>query len=193
MDDLRPEQAAALLGVSVRRLNQLVHEENGLRHSALGRFDCTEFGVWLARRLRPDGFQDARTRLTIAQADKTELEAKELAGELVRLVDVAQIWGEEKATIRAKLLPFPSKIAQRIAPPERIAEVQAEAQAVVYEVLRELADSDGLPRGARAAGAANGHHIPPAADLNRQSVGGSASVSKPGVKRRARKVVNSDG
>lgn len=190
MEPLTAEQAAAVAGITVRRLNQLRKGREGPPQCASARYDCTEFGIWLARRNAPDTFADARTRLTVAQADKTELEAKELAGELLRATDVAQVWGERKASIRAKLLPFPAKIAQRIAPPERLVEVQAEAQAVVYEVLRELAGDAAAMPGDRPA---DGHGLPATAGSDGEPVGGSVSNAEPRVKRRTRKVVNGNG
>lgn len=187
---LTHEQAAEVAGVTIRRLYQITDDEpDGPKRCKPGHFDCKEFGAWLAGRNGPDTFLAERTRLTKAQADKTELEVAELAGELVRTEEVSTAWGEKIASARARLLPFPSKIAQRIAPPERIAEVQALAQDVVYEALNELA-GDGLPDRARSRQQAGQRDLDPAAPPDSKPVGRRKSKAVARVKRRAGKVAD---
>lgn len=194
--------AAGMLGVSGRRVAQIVRDGEGPPQSADGRFPPAEFGVWFRARVKrelgisDDGeaydFQAERGRLTKYQADKTKLETEELRGDLIRSADVDEAWSAKAIEWRAKLLPFPSKIAQRIAPPERIAEVQAAAQAVVYEILNDIAGFDGLPDRARARRAAGGRDVAPAAESDGQPVGGRKPKAVAGVKRRAREVGDGD-
>ncbi|HEY1283003.1 MAG TPA: hypothetical protein VGE96_00860 [Steroidobacteraceae bacterium] len=199
MAPLSYEQAAALIGVSTRRLRQIVRDGQGPEQTPDGRFPPGPFGKWLRDRhsrefgVATDGaardLEAERARLTCAQANKAELEAAELRGELVRVDDVEETWTGMIAEARAKLLALPTKLAQRVAPPGKTAEAQAVAQEAVHEALRALA-GDGSPRdrkGARARG------VGAAADPDGEPMGRRASVSQPGVERRARKVVNGNG
>lgn len=185
------EQAALLVNLTVRRLQQIVREGSGPR-CVDARFPVADFADWLAARNTESNFQAERTRLTRAQADKTELEVAELAGDLCRTNEVTTAWGDKNASARAKFLGFPAKIAQRIAPPERIAEVQKLAQECVYEVLLELA-GDGLPERTRARRANGGRDLGATAGPDGQRVGRPESAAVARVKRRAGKVVDGDG
>jgi hypothetical protein len=195
------EQASALIGISSRRLRQIVREGQGPQQTPDGRFPPPELGKWLRERHRrefgvaTDGqardFNAERARLTRAQAEKAELEAAELRGELVRADNVEEKWIGMIADARAKLLALPTKLAQRVAPPGKIADAQALAQAVVYEALHAIADDRGAaPRAGRKARAGG---VGPAAEADGEPVGGQAPLPQRGVKRRARKVVNGHG
>lgn len=125
-----------------------------------------------------------RTRLTKAQADKTELEVRELRAELVRMPVVEQHWQGMVASARSRLLALPSRIAAQIAGPDRLQQVQDKAQALVYEALAELA-GDAVPEQIRSRAAAeseraNDESLSPAAEADDESVGSG----KPGAKRR---------
>jgi phage terminase Nu1 subunit (DNA packaging protein) len=98
-------------------------------------------------------YEVERTRLTKAQADKTELEVQELRGILVRVPAAAEHWRGMVARARAKLLSLPSRIAAAIATPEKVAQCQDLAQGLVYEALAELA-GDGIPDDVRMRAAA---------------------------------------
>lgn len=84
---------------------------------------------------------DERAKLAVLQQQKLELEIAELRGELVRVPAVEARWQELLATIRAKLLAMPAKLAVAVAPPDRIQSAQDRAQALVHEALSELAAS----------------------------------------------------
>lgn len=185
------EQASILVGVTVRRLYQLVRDQEAPQ-PVDAKFPLAEFARWLDERKRGDSFQAERTRLTKAQADKTELEVAEFSGELVRADEVATAWGEKYAAARSRLLSWASKVATRVAPPGKVADVQALAQETVYEALNELA-GDGLPERTRARRQAHEGHLEAAAAPVGKRVGGSAPDAVPRVKRRARKVADGDG
>jgi phage terminase Nu1 subunit (DNA packaging protein) len=85
-----------------------------------------------------------RTRLTKAQADKTELEVAELRAELVRAPVLENHWQNMVAAARAKLLSLPSKLAPQIAGPDQLTRVQDMLHAGVFEALAELA-GDAFP------------------------------------------------
>jgi hypothetical protein len=115
-----------------------------------------------------------RTRLTKAQADKTELEAAELAGSLVRVDEVEAEWARMLGSMRSRLLSLPSKAGPRVRVALNDEEAAALIEAEVLEALQELS-TDGIPpttrdRRVRAEARAEGAH--PAAEAHGKPVGG---------------------
>lgn len=85
-----------------------------------------------------------RAALARVQRHKVEIELAELRGEVVRLPVVEQHWQGMVASMRAKLLSLPSKIAAQTAGPDRLQLVESRAQVLVYEALEEIAHG-GVP------------------------------------------------
>ena len=110
--------------------------------------DLADMARWRIDRAAADsGGSDLdreRTRLTKAQADKTELEVAELRAELVRTPLIEQHWQGMVAAMRAKVVAIPSKVAPQVASPEDLNRVQELMQAVVFEALAEIA-GDAFP------------------------------------------------
>lgn len=190
--------AAVLAGMSERHFRRLLKDGTGPAQAPNGTHPPDQFRDWLRGRWseevgvgsdgRPaDSFQAERTRLTKAQADKAEIEAAELARELVRTEDVKLTWGELVAAVRAKLLSLPSKLAPLLAPPGKIAEAQALAETMVHEALSELAGS-GLPANHARTRGPGAVDAGAAAKADGESVGGSLPAAVKRVKRGARKV-----
>jgi len=186
------EQAAAVVGITVRHLHKLIADGDGPRVATDSRISCVDLGEWIGKRAKRDDFQAERTRLTKAQADKTELEVAELAGELVRAEEVAQAWGEKIGAAASRLKSLPSKLAQRVAAPGKTAEVQALAQDAVFEALNELA-GDGLPERTRSRRQAHQDNLAPAAKVDGKRVGRQTPKVKPRVKRGAGAVADELG
>lgn len=199
---LNQGQVASLCGLTTRRLRQFDEESAGPGRNADGSYDEAAVGLWLRARIAEehgvanDGqaydYNAERARLTKAQADKTELEVRELRAELVRLPIIEQHWQGMVAGMRGKLLSLPSRIAAQVAGPDRLQEVQEKAQTLVYEALTEIAD-DAVPnevrvRAAREAEQANTQDRPPAAKAVDKPVGRGKPGAKRGGQRRAGKV-----
>ena len=125
-----------------------------------------------------------RTRLTKAQADKTELEVAELRAELVRAPVIGLHWQAMVAAMRAKLLSLPSKVAPQVAGPDSLSRTQELIQAVVHEALAEIA-GDGFPADVRKrldmlrAGQSRDADREAAAGVDGDSVGKRAPAAKP--------------
>jgi hypothetical protein len=152
------EDAAAVVGVVSRTLLRAENEADPPPWTGDG-YECVAFGKWLKRRwvresgLDDDGvvynYEQERARLTKAQADKTELEARELRGEMVRAEDVIESWGRMLGALRSRLLSIPSKSAPRARAAENDEQAAKLVEVEVLEALQELSD-DGLPDRARA-------------------------------------------
>jgi phage terminase Nu1 subunit (DNA packaging protein) len=118
--------------------------------TADGKYPAEAFGEWLERRRigengeGPD-YQIERARLTKLQADKVELELGQIRGSLLSREVVLDYWIEKAAKIRAKLLSLPSRLAPRVAPPDKLVQTQEAAREIIYEALEELAGTNGIP------------------------------------------------
>ena len=143
--------AAEFFGVSVQALDGWftagcpVAQRDG--QGRITKVDLAEMARWRIDRAATDNGNELdreRTRLTKAQADKTELELAELRAELVRAPLIEQHWQAMVAAMRAKVVAIPSKVAPQVAGPDDLNRVQELMQAVVFEALAEIA-GDAFP------------------------------------------------
>jgi phage terminase Nu1 subunit (DNA packaging protein) len=184
MSPLTQAQAAEIVGLTARRLRQLQDEGTGPAHTAGGQYDPKEVGRWYRQRLLSemgvanDGqaydYEAERARLTKAQADKTELEAAELAGSLVRVDEVEAEWSRMLGSMRSRLLSLPSKAGPRVRVALNDEEAAALIEAEILEALQELS-TDGIPpttRDRRVRAEARAEGSAPAAEADGKPVGG---------------------
>ncbi|MEO7362130.1 MAG: hypothetical protein ABI120_17505 [Gemmatimonadaceae bacterium] len=176
--------------------------DNPPARSPDGTYPADDFGKWLRRRLMTelgvanDGatydYNAERGRLTKAQADKTELEVREIRGEVIRLPLVEQHWQTMVAAMRAKLLSLPTKAAGSVASPDKLQAVTDTIQGLVYEALAEIA-GDAVPdevrnRVAAQARATDADDSKSSAKPYAKPVGSGKTGAKPGRQRGAGKV-----
>ena len=149
---LTQTQAAQIEGITSRRLRQLIQDGKGPPQDANGQHPEVEFGQWQRERAAAEvggyNYEAERARLTHEQANKVSLEVAELRGELVRSSEVGPYWSDMVASMRAKLVGMPPKLAALIADSIARAKFQSQAEAAVYEALAEV-EKDGLPAAAR--------------------------------------------
>ena len=156
--------------------------------SRITKVDLSDMARWRITRATEDGggseLDHERTRLTRAQADKTELEVAELRAELVRAPVIGLHWQAMVAAMRAKLLSLPSKVAPQVAGPDSLSRTQELIQAVVHEALAEIA-GDGFPADVRKrldmlrAGQSRDADREAATGSHGDAVGKRASAAKP--------------
>jgi phage terminase Nu1 subunit (DNA packaging protein) len=84
-------------------------------------------------------FGAERARLVKAKADRAEMEAARMRDDLIPASDVAEAWTEMVASMRARLLALPDKIAPVIHETTSIAEARDAVRHAVFEALGELA------------------------------------------------------
>ena len=143
---LTQTQAAALRGVTTRRLRQLDSEDNPPPKLSDGGYDPQAYGKWLRRLWSvPEGehdYETERARLTHHQANKTALEEQVLAGHLLTAEEVETAWTAMIGAFRARMLGVPGRAAQSVIATADISEAEQIIRALVYEALSELADYD---------------------------------------------------
>jgi phage terminase Nu1 subunit (DNA packaging protein) len=165
--------AAEFFGVSVQALDGWF-----LRGAPAGEkvgrnlmLDLSALARWRIGQESGSELEVERTRLTKAQADKTEMESAELAGVLVRVGEVAEYWARSSSAVRARLLSMPAKIGPRARVATNDQEAAAIVEAEVIEALQELS-ADGIPDTARARRERNEKRISATADPDGEPVGG---------------------
>lgn len=92
---------------------------------------------------------DARERLTRAQADLAEMEVRVRKEQLVRLPVVSAYWQSMVTSMRSRLLTVPTRTAAAIATAATHESVLATLAALVHDALAELA-GDAIPEEVRA-------------------------------------------
>jgi phage terminase Nu1 subunit (DNA packaging protein) len=91
---------------------------------------------------QPETFAAAQARKESALADKHQMEAKKMRGELLPAADVKRVWSNHVAAVRNRLLLLPSKIAPAVAVNSDAAQCQELIRIEIYEALTELSHSE---------------------------------------------------
>lgn len=141
-------ELAKILGKSERALTEWQKEgmpiaSSGARGQA-NRYDTQKVIEWLIKRASDQSskMDAAKLRLTIAQAEKAELEVKEMHGELIAVDDMKMMWSNVLAAFRAKVLSIPSRLTPQLThlnDPKKIDKIIKET---LFEALNELAEYD---------------------------------------------------
>jgi phage terminase Nu1 subunit (DNA packaging protein) len=136
---------AKLLDVTPRRVQQLAKEGVIPKPKHRGEYEiapCVINYVRYLNRLLDGEAGDLtieKTRLTRAQAEKAEIEAARLKGELVSLADAERGWSALIGAFRAKALTIPPLAAMTVLNKTE-KEVEQILTRMVYEALAELSN-----------------------------------------------------
>mgnify|MGYP007073237313 FL=1 len=84
---------------------------------------------------------EEKTRLTKLQADKAELEVKEMEQSLVSVEKITEEWVGYAGNVRSKLLALPSKVSHRVQSADTYAEAEKILKEAVYDALYELSNN----------------------------------------------------
>lgn len=88
-----------------------------------------------------EGFQAARTRREVAEANMAEMREAELQGKLIRVDTVRSAWAKRVSSTRDALLQIPSRLAPTLAPEtdmERVAQIlEDELRRALAELTRD--------------------------------------------------------
>lgn len=153
---INQRQAAALMDVTPRRMRQLDSEtDDPPQRNEQGQYPCEDFGRWMRDQWRKsvgfaeDGtaydYDQEKARLTHHQANAAAQEDQRKRGELIPAADVQQYWSDIVSNARSRLLSLPSRIAGVCAGKDQ-STIEAEARAIIHEVMAELASGgNGTP------------------------------------------------
>ena len=185
---------ARFLNLTERRVQQLARD-GIIPKAEKGKYDLVRCVQQYVRYLQDRAYGNAdaprdthheRARLIKAQADKTELEVAALRNQLIPIEAIEHDWMQQVSACRMRLLAIPSKSAFQIAALKEPSEIERFLKRAIYEALSELAHDDALPE----ADAKSPAGVDAAAGTDRKPVGGRKPKTKPGSKRRTRKVAD---
>ena len=91
-----------------------------------------------------EGFQEARTRREIAEANLAEMREAELEGKLIRVEVIRAAWAKRVASTRDALLQIPSRMAPMLAAQSDVDQVARLLEEELRQALAELS-RDGVP------------------------------------------------
>jgi len=151
---------ARLLDLTERRVQQLARDgvipPSAQQGPERGRYDPVGAVRGYVRFLREQAaraqsgvadFGAERARLIRAKADRAEMEAARMRDELIPAPDIAEAWTEMVASMRARLLALPDKIAPQLSASgvhetTSIAAARDVIRHAVFEALGELAATE---------------------------------------------------
>lgn len=192
------------LGLSRQRVSQL-EQEGVFQRDAKGYFDLKKSVSAYIESLKsrnPEATPEesnkqavacmtaeAELRLTKARADKAELEAAKIRGELVSLEEVQAAWTALIGNAKLRLLSLPTKLAGVLLGLEKQAEIESTLKGAINDALRELSDTDveisdpeaslEEPVDDSPTGHVDAESIQPAPRTNSQRMGRQKSKTKP--------------
>lgn len=142
---LSVDNIAKLLDLTPRRVQQLVKEKILPQPYDRGKYAVVPCVIAYIKYLRGliDGeggdYMVEKTRLTKAQATKTEIETNRLKGDLIAVTDAERGWGALVGAFRAKMITIPARAALAV---QKKSEYQAEKilTEMIYEALTELSN-----------------------------------------------------
>lgn len=129
MPEVSANELAEYLSMTGRRIHQLTKE--GLPYGELGKrklFDLKQSINWYVGFLRTNkedqGYEQERTRLVKAQADKTELETQIKRGDVLELELVEQGMMAVAAEYSAQMDSIPGRLSNEVAAESDVAKIQ---------------------------------------------------------------------
>ena len=137
------KKLAGLCNVSQRWIQQLA-AEGIIKKTGRDRYKPLESMSNYIRFLQRSGekiaYRDARTQKIRADADKSIMEAAQLAGRLIPTEIVAYNWNHMTGAFRAKLLNLPKKTAPLVQHESSFTKCNAALQGAIHECLAELSE-----------------------------------------------------
>ena len=133
---------ASALGVHTRTI-QKWHTEGFPIEGTDGKenvYDLPQCVEWYVKRRVGNDLQYEKTRLTKAQANKTELEGKLLERELLRADNVKNVWVSQIVAFRSRVLAMPTKLAPDILQATSLTEAKGIIADALEEALKEFKD-----------------------------------------------------
>lgn len=150
------EQAAALVGVTLRHLQRICigPEAPPKLANAVGRahgFPCLPFGAWLRAKIKADlgvgadgeaiDPQREKALLDRARRITVETEHQTRIGELLEASVVAETWAAQVAIAKGRLLALPARIAPSVIGLGDLRTIEGVIREAIHEALTELSEN----------------------------------------------------
>ena len=137
---LNQQQLAETFGVSDRTIRQWQNEGLPIEFQAHGgnRYRLSDCIEWVVRRRFSNEWVFEKTRLTKAQADKTEVEIRLLQLELLNSVDVESTWSTIRDELREEVETIPQRITPALLQQRNLFDVEQSLEDLLNEALAAL-------------------------------------------------------
>ena len=138
--NLNQQQLAQTFGVSDRTIRQWQNEGLPVEKQAHGgnRYRLSDCIEWVVRRRFGNDLIFEKTRLTKAQADKTEVEIRLLQLQLLNSVDVESIWSTIRDELREEVETIPQRITPALLQQRNLFDVEQSLEDLLNEALAAL-------------------------------------------------------
>lgn len=151
---LDADQLAELVGVSRRRVSQMLEEPNPPPRDAQGKYPPMEVKAWLRNRIINElgvsstgesyDLNAEKARLTYHQANISALEEEVKRKNVIPADEVQAHWENKVANTKSRLLSLPGKLATSVIGAATVQDAEQTARELVHEALNELA-GNGVP------------------------------------------------
>lgn len=196
------DQISSLLNVSPRWINRMVKEE-GMPRSGRGEYDAKACVHWYINKLKAQAegkgsetFNEAKTRLTVSQANKKEFEYQVLHGEFIKITTVVNLVVDYIHRNKAKTRSIPDKWTHSFVGLEDELEIRKTLTDISNELLQEQSterfSTDIYEKLDQQIKSSNGL-LATSTDDDSQPVGRSGKNDSTRSSRRTRKVANRKG
>ena len=144
--NLDQQQLAQTLNVSDRTIRQWQNEGLPVELQAHGgnRYRLSDCIEWVVRRRFGNELVFEKTRLTKAQADKTEVEIRLLQLELLNSVDVENTWSTIRDELREEVETIPQRITPALLQQRNLVDVEQSLEDLLNEALAALTKVEGV-------------------------------------------------
>ena len=138
--NLNQQQLAQTLNVSDRTIRQWQNEGLPVENQAHGgnRYRLSDCIEWVVRRRFGNELVFEKTRLTKAQADKTEVEIRLLQLQLLNSVDVESTWSTIRDELREEVETIPQRITPALLQQRNLFDVEQSLEDLLNEALAAL-------------------------------------------------------
>ena len=135
--NLNQQQLAQTFGVSDRTIRQWQNEGLPVEKQAHGgnRYRLSDCIEWVVRRRFGNDLIFEKTRLTKAQADKTEVEIRLLQLQLLNSFDVESTWSTIRDELREEVETIPQRITPALLQQRNLFDVEQSLEDLLNETL----------------------------------------------------------
>ena len=144
--NLNQQQLAETFGLSDRTIWQWQNEGLTVELPAHGgnRYRLSDCIEWVVRRRFGNELVFEKTRLTKAQADKTEVEIRLLQLQLLNSVDVKSAWSTIRDELREEVETIPQRITPALLQQRNLVDVEQSLEDLLNEALAALTKVEGV-------------------------------------------------
>ena len=143
----RSKELARILGITVRRVNQLADEGEVFQREVSGNFDCVEcVAAYYNNKFTDEDYKEQynkeRALHEKAKREKAEIELSEMKAEVHKAEDIEFFMTDMLTTFRNRMLSIPSKLAPQLTGVNNTNLISSMLRSEIMQALEELSEYD---------------------------------------------------